>query len=101
MRKVLSIVVIIALVISVSLNLIYYSQGYLKYISVWPIDPLWARVFVTVVLVGINAYYAWQIRQTIAEMEKARKAEFMPHVKAALTFLGPVLVFQNVPDSLW
>jgi len=83
----LSIISMIVGLVSISLALVVYFQ---ERISTVPMDPLWASVLVTIVLVGINAYYAWQTRQTIGEMEKARKAEFMPHIKASLIFLGPV-----------
>ncbi|MGD0496460.1 MAG: hypothetical protein ABSB28_10580 [Candidatus Bathyarchaeia archaeon] len=53
---------------------------------------MWASVLVTVVLVIINTFYAMQTRQTIKEMEKARKADFLPHVRAELSFLGPVFL---------
>lgn len=94
--KALSVIVTIALVaialLAVGLIVMCYSQIHLESISIWPMDPLWASVIVTVVLVGINVYYAWQSRRTIAEMEIARKAEFMPHVKASLSFIGPVFL---------
>jgi len=32
------------------------------------------------------------VRQTIYEMEKARKAEFLPHVRAELSWLGPIFL---------
>jgi hypothetical protein len=40
----------------------------------------------------IKAYYAWQTRQTICEMEKARKAEFLPIVKIQLGWKGLFMV---------
>lgn len=55
-------------------------------------DALWASVLVTVVLVVINAFYAMQTRQTIKVMEKARKTDFLPHVRAELSFYGPFLL---------
>jgi len=69
----------------------YYPQIY-EFISVVVKDPLWASVFVTTILVAINAYYSWQVRQTIYEMEKARKAEFLPYVWAKLSWLGAVFL---------
>jgi len=70
--------------------LLYLFRGYLQFLSVFVADPLWATVLVTVVLVTINALYAWQTRQVIHEMEKARKAEFIPHLRAELAWMGPV-----------
>ena len=84
--------VLIIVLVSVGVIIICFLQRFLE-------DPLWASVFVTIVLVGINIYYAWQARQTTGEMEKARKADFMPVVKTELTFLGPMFLllrFTNV-----
>jgi len=72
--------------------LITYFLKCSEQIAGWLSDPLWVSVIVTVVLVGINAFYAIQSRRTIKEMEKARKTEFMPHIRAELTFLGPVFL---------
>lgn len=57
------------------------------YLSILFTDSAWATVLLTVVLVIINAYYAMQNRQTISEMEKARKIDFIPHVRMDLVWL--------------
>lgn len=84
---------IIAIISSVIIGLILtsaaYMKGYLDGIIVMFADPMWVSVFVTVILVVINICYAWQTRQTIVEMERARKAEFLPYIKTRLDFLGP------------
>lgn len=84
--------------IAIALVLIVYFQSYLEPITDWLSDPLWVSVLVTVVLVGINAFYAIQMRQTINEMEKARKTEFMPNIRAELTFLGPVFLLLRMAN---
>jgi len=72
--------------------LAYFYWAYLEFLSVFVRDALWASVLVTMVLVAINAYYAWQSRETIREMEKSRMADFIPHVRAELSWLGPVFL---------
>lgn len=56
------------------------------------LDPLWASAFVTIVLVLINVYYAWVSRQTVKEMQKARKVEFIPRIKASFHWAGPAFL---------
>lgn len=56
------------------------------------LDPLWASVIVTIVLVIINICIIWQNQRVIKEMEKARKAEFLPRIKATIHFAGPTFV---------
>ena len=74
-------VIIIAVVVGV---LAYnYSQIYIGLQN-----PLWVSIFVTVILVGINAYYAWQVNKTIDEMKKATRAQFRPHIRTHLIFLN-------------
>jgi hypothetical protein len=38
----------------------------------------WVQVALMVILVSITAFYAWQARRTVKEMEKARFATFRP-----------------------
>jgi len=90
-RKIVSILALIIILIVFSV-LAYYYWMYLEFLSIFVRDALWASVLVTFVLVLINAYYAWQTRKTIREMEKARKAEFIPHVRAELSWLGPTFL---------
>ena len=87
-------------VISIIVVLIWvsYSVGHLEPFVTSFTNPLWMSVLVTFVLVGINAYYSWQTRQEIAEMKKARKSEFMPHIKIALMFLGPLAVILRITN---
>jgi hypothetical protein len=44
----------------------------------------WTTV-TTVILVFITAYYAYQARITVKEMEKSRKAQFLPYLKIKVT----------------
>jgi hypothetical protein len=83
------ILVISCAAIALVLSLYAYASVYSEPIKEMLTDPLWVSVFVTVVLVVINISSAWQTRQTINEMKMARKADFLPHVKATLIFLGP------------
>lgn len=78
--------------------LIYYFQAHLEIFSVFVRDPLWASVIVTIVLVVINIIYILETRQTIHEMEKARKAEFLPHVRTELSWLGPTFLVLKVTN---
>jgi hypothetical protein len=82
--------IIIALIVGISIFSYRQMLGFFR-------DPLWVSVCVTAILVGINAYYAWQVSKTIDEMKKARMAEFMPHVRADLSFFGiiPVIKITN------
>jgi prepilin signal peptidase PulO-like enzyme (type II secretory pathway) len=90
-RKIISILILIIILIVFSVSAYYYRASF-EFLSIFVRDALWASVLVTTVLVVINAYYAWQTRQTIREMEKARKAEFIPHVRVELSWLGPVFL---------
>lgn len=96
--KIVSIILVIALV-SVTSLLIYIWLEYSDLTLTWGMDPLWVSVLVTIVLVGINAYYAFQARQTTSEMEKARKAEFMPYIKPTLIFLGPMYLVLRLTNN--
>lgn len=98
MKSFIVVGIIVAIIIACGVSTYYYPQTYLEFFSVFVKDPLWASVLVTIVLVAINAYYAWQVRQTIHEMEKARKAEFIPHVRAELIFLGPLFLILRITN---
>ena len=53
----------------------------------------------TLLLVIVTAYYAVQTRKTVNEMKKATEAGFLPSLKVALGWIGPVntqLVVTNV-----
>ena len=62
------------------------------------LDPLWINSIVsiisTVAFVIIYLITVYQNRQTIKEMEKARKAEFLPKLKATLHF--PASTYANL-----
>lgn len=62
------------------------------------LDPLLVSVFTTIVLIVISVFSTWQNRQTIFEMEKARKAEFMPHIRAELSLFGPVFLILKLTN---
>lgn len=62
------------------------------------LDALWASVIATVVLILINIVYAWQNRQVIKEMQEARKAEFMPNLKAKLSWLSPTFLILQITN---
>ena len=91
MKLSIKVLIVVAFIVALGISGYYYHQID-EFISVIVKDPLWASVIVTTILVAINAYYAWQVRQTIYEMEKARKAEFLPHVRAELSWLGPIFL---------
>jgi len=96
-QKTVSIIVFIIIMVVCS-ALVYYYRAYLEFLSVFVRDALWASVLLTIVLVVISAFYAWQTRQTISEMVKARKGEFIPHVRAELKWLGPVFLVLKVTN---
>jgi len=98
MKSLITVVIIVAVIIACVISSYYYPQTYHEFFSVFVKDPLWASVFVTILLVAINAYYAWQVRQTIHEMEKARRAEFIPHVRAELSFLGSIFLILTITN---
>lgn len=75
------------IIFAIVLTLLSYGS-YLSFLSIFVTDALWASVLLTVVLVVVNISSTIQNRQTIREMEKARKAEFMPNVKMQLTWIG-------------
>ena len=68
--------------------LLYHYWNFFGFLSVFVKDALWASVLATIVLVFINAVSTWQNRQTVKEMEKARKDEFRPIVKIQLGWKG-------------
>jgi hypothetical protein len=72
--------------------LLYLHWASLDFLSVFVKDALWASVLATIVLVVINAFVLLQNRQTIREMEKARKSEFMPHVRVELSWYVPAFL---------
>jgi hypothetical protein len=90
-RKALSISVFLV-ILAILASLVYCYQSSFEFLSIFVKDALWASVLVTIVLVVINAFYLMQTRQTIKAMEKARKTDFLPHVRAELSFLGPVFL---------
>jgi len=83
-RTIYAIIVFLGIIAIIGILGYYYPQIFLGFFQ----DPLWVSVFVTIVLVVLNGIYAWQVRKTIDEMKKAREAEFMPHVRADLSFFG-------------
>lgn len=96
--KLALIIAIIVTVIALGISIYKYPQAYADLFSVFVTDALWTSVLVTVVLVVINACTIWQNRQVVREMEKARKAEFMPHIRAELFFLGPIAVMLRITN---
>jgi hypothetical protein len=50
------------------------------------------------ILVLITGYYAWQNRKMVKEMQKARKAQFLPRLKLSLAFLGPTIGIPRVTN---
>jgi hypothetical protein len=90
MKHLWVILVSVFAIILAFLPFIYWNWASLSMISLSDSDVLWASILSTTVLVAINAFYIWQNRQTVQEMEKARKTEFMPHLRVELSWLGPV-----------
>jgi hypothetical protein len=72
--------------------LAYLLLSNLLVVYVLPIDALWASVVVTIVLVIVNIYYAYQNRQVLKEMETTRKTDFITHVRAELTWYVPTFL---------
>lgn len=62
------------------------------------LDALWASVIATIVLIIINIIYAWQNRQVVKEMQETRKAEFLPNLKAKLSWLGPTFIILQITN---
>jgi hypothetical protein len=87
---ILSIVLAVTLIGFIALLAYYWS--YVSFLSIFVTDALWASVLLTVVLVVVNISTTIQNRETIREMEKARKAGFMPNVKAQLVWVGATQV---------
>jgi hypothetical protein len=56
----------------------------------------WALITATFLLVCVTAYYAIQTGKTVKEMKKAREAEFLPHLKLSIVFLGPVNILIKI-----
>jgi hypothetical protein len=99
MKPLIFVVIIIAITaIAYGILIYYYPQKCAEFFSVFVRDPLWTSVLAIIVLVAINAFYLWQNRQVIREMEKARKAESMPHVRTELFFLGPIYVMLRMTN---
>ena len=92
------IIVSFLVIILVFTAFIYSNWDSLKVISISDTSVLWASVLSTIVLVVINALYVWQNRLTVQEMEKARKTEFMPHLRAEISWLGPIFLVLKVSN---
>lgn len=87
-RKVISVLSLLILIGILAGLLLIFNASISSVLSVVVSDALWASVFATIILIVINAIYTVQTRQTIREMEKARKAEFFPHIRIDLDWLG-------------
>jgi hypothetical protein len=83
--------------IAISLTAYYYSTCF-GFLSILVTDALWASVLVTIVLVVINAVYVWLARQTIKEMEKSRKTEFVPHIRVDISWLGTAFLMLRITN---
>ena len=53
---------------------------------------------VTLLLVLVTGYYAMQTRRTVSEMRKATVAQFRPHLKLSLDFMGPVSIMMKITN---
>jgi hypothetical protein len=91
-RRIISIIVGVVLIGVLAWLLFTFNATISSALSVVITDALWASVFATIVLIIINAIYTIQTHQTINEMQKARKAEFFPHIRVDLDWLGPVFL---------
>jgi hypothetical protein len=87
-HKIIAVLVLAIILVIVTLSAYCYPR-FFEPLSVFVKDSLWASVLVTVVLVVINVIYVVQTRQTVKEMEKVRKAEFIPHIRAEISWLAP------------
>lgn len=63
-----------------------------------PMDALWASVFVTAVLVVINIITTYQNRLSVKEMEKARKSDFLSHVRVELNWYIPAFLVLTITN---
>jgi uncharacterized membrane protein (DUF485 family) len=96
-QSILALSVLAVILIAISLTAYYYPTCF-GFLSIFVTDALWASVLVTIVLVVINAVYVWQTRQTIKEMEKSRKTEFVPHIRVDINWLGPVFLVLRITN---
>jgi len=55
-------------------------------------EPSWLSVTASLVLALLTAVYVLQTQGMLREMTKARKAEFLPHVKPSLQYPAPLAV---------
>ncbi len=59
----------------------------------------WAIASLTAVLIIITAYYAWQTRRTVVEMQRTRSAAMRPHLSVGFDHLGARKAFVKVTNS--
>lgn len=87
MRK--KIIYICLLVIVIIIGIAMY--GY-RFDVRFPLEPSWLAVVSSLILAFLTAIYVLQTQGMLREMTKARKAEFLPHVKPSLEYPGPLAV---------
>ena len=50
-------------------------------------------IILTIALVGITAFYAFQTWRTVKAMKKATEAQFFPYLDMSINFRGPTIIF--------
>lgn len=55
------------------------------------LTPSEILAILTGVLVIVTAFYAWQTRQMVAEMERARSASILPRIAVSMHVVGPMV----------
>jgi len=64
----------------------------------WAITLTSTSAFSTIVLVCVTAYYAYQTKKTVEQMEKARRQQVLPVLKASLIFPGPAIIYLRIQN---
>lgn len=88
-------IAVLAIVIVVTGISIHYYRFDLRLL----VEPPWLSVIASLVLAILTAIYVLQTQGMLREMTEARKAEFLPHVKAGLKYPAPLavdLLIENV-----
>ena len=95
--KILITSIVVVIVVALSIFLYFYWKS-LEFLSIFVTNALWASVLLTVILVIINISTIIQTRQTISEMEKARKSEFLTHVRVELSWYVPAFLVLKITN---
>ena len=95
MRKTIAYIAAIAVIAILTGIAIHHYQLNLGFLS----EPSWLSVLASLIVAFLTAVYVLQTQGMLKEMTKAGKAEFLPHIRPSLEYMGPLhvdLLLKNV-----